>query len=94
MKYTDYEAIANEVTAETALETVQKLLDQARTDSVETDSEIADLTNQLNEMKSKYNDLQVDYIKKLTSQPGEVEDEEDEESDINDEIEKILKEEE
>ena len=94
MKYTDYEAIANEVTTETALETVQKLLDQARTDSVETDTEIADLTNQLNEMKSKYNDLQVDYIKKLTSQLGEVEDEEDEDSNINDEIEKILKEEE
>ena len=94
MKYEDYEAIANSVTADTALETVQALLGKAKEDSITDEAEKADLSNQLDEMKTKYNDLQVDYIRKLTSQAGTVEADEDEDANVDDEIEKILKEEE
>lgn len=68
MDYAKYKTIAAEVNADNALETVQKLLEQAQADSVETAANIASLTEQINEGKAKYNDLQVDYIRRFTTQ--------------------------
>lgn len=92
MKYEAYEDIAKNVTADTALETVKALLELAKTDSVETDAEITKLTGQIEEGKAKYNDLQVDYIKKFTSSSAddEVNDEEDADDAVEKEIEKLL----
>lgn len=91
MKYAAYEDIAKNVTADTALETVAALLELAKTDSVETDAEITKLTGQIEEGKAKYNDLQVDYIKKFTSSSSEdVNDKDDPDEEVEKEIEKLL----
>ena len=91
MKYEAYEDIARNVTADTALETVKALLNLARTDSVETDAHIAELTRQIEEGKAKYNDLQVDYIKKFTSSSANVNDEEENsDEEVEEEIKKLL----
>lgn len=90
MKYEAYEDIARDVTADTALETVTALLELARTDSVETDAKIAELNQQVEDGKAKYNDLQVDYIKKFTSSSAEDEVKDEEEAD--EEVEKAIEE--
>ena len=88
MKYEAYEDIARDVTADTALDTVKALLDLARTDSVETDAKITELTQQVEDGKAKYADLQVDYIKKFTSSSAEDEVKDEEEAD--EEVEKAI----
>lgn len=91
MKYEDYEAIGSGVTAENALETVMKMLEKAKTDSVEYDAEIADLSKKLEDSENKYKALQVDYIQKFTSSSSEEVEEVDEDVSVETEIENIMK---
>lgn len=90
MKYEDYEALAKDVTADTALDVVRSMLEKAQTDAVEYDAEIATLNDKITESDNKYKDLQVDYIKKFTSESAEDESNDDE-VDIDAEIEDIMK---
>lgn len=96
MKYEEYAEIAKDVTIDTALQTVQALLEKAKTDAVEHDAEIAKLTEEIESGKAKYNDLQVDYIRRFTTQSKaeEKDDEEDEaakfEAKLDTEINEIL----
>lgn len=92
MKYEDYEAIGSGATAENALETVMKMLEKAKTDSVEYDAEIADLSKKLEDSENKYKSLQVDYIQKFTSSSSEEVEEVDEDVSVETEIENIMKE--
>lgn len=92
MKYEDYEAIGSGATAENALETVMKMLEKAKTDSVEYDTEIADLSKKLEDSENKYKALQVDYIQKFTSSSSEEVEEVDEDVSVETEIENIMKE--
>lgn len=92
MKYTDYEAIGSTATAENALDVVMQLLEKAKTDSVEYDAEIADLSKKLEDSDNKYKALQVDYIQKFTSSSSEEVEEVDEDVSVETEIENIMKE--
>ena len=92
MKYTDYEAIGSTATAETALDVVMQLLEKAKTDSVEYDAEIADMSKKLEDSETKYKALQVDYIQKFTNSSSDVVEEGDDEDAAEKEIEDIMKE--
>ena len=92
MKYTDYEAIGSTATAETALDVVMQLLEKAKTDSVEYDAEIADMSKKLEDSETKYKALQVDYIQKFTNSSSDVVEEGDDEDAVEKEIEGIMKE--
>ena len=92
MKYTDYEAIGSTATAETALDVVMQLLEKAKTDSVEYDAEIADMSKKLEDSETKYKALQVDYIQKFTNSSSDVVEEGDDEDAVEKEIEDIMKE--
>lgn len=90
MKYTDYEALAKDVTADNAVDVVRSMLEKAQQDSVAYDAEIAALNEKITESDSKYKDLQVDYIKRFTSESKEEESTADE-IDLDAEIEDIMK---
>ena len=92
MKYTDYEAIVSTATAENALDVVMQLLEKAKTDSVEYDAEIADMSKKLEDSETKYKALQVDYIQKFTNSSSDVVEEGDDEDAVEKEIEGIMKE--
>lgn len=92
MKYTDYEAIGSTATSENALEVVMQLLEKAKTDSVEYDAEIADMSKKLEDSENKYKALQVDYIQKFTNSSSDVVEEGDDEDAVEKEIEDIMKE--
>ena len=92
MKYTDYEAIGSIATAENALDVVMQLLEKAKTDSVEYDAEIADMSKKLEDSENKYKALQVDYIQKFTNSSSDVVEEGDDEDAVEKEIEDIMKE--
>ena len=92
MKYTDYEAIVSTATAENALDVVMQLLEKAKTDSVEYDAEIADMSKKLEDSETKYKALQVDYIQKFTNSSSDVVEEGDDEDAVEKEIEDIMKE--
>ena len=92
MKYTDYEAIVSTATAENALDVVMQLLEKAKTDSVEYDAEIADMSKKLEDSETKYKALQVDYIQKFTNSSSDVVEEVDDEDAVEKEIEGIMKE--
>lgn len=91
MKYEDYEALAKDVTADTALDVVRSMLEKAQTDAVEYDAEITALNDKITESDNKYKDLQVDYIKKFTSESAEDTESKEDEVDIDAEIEDIMK---
>lgn len=91
MKYEDYEALAKDVTADTALDVVRSMLEKAQTDAVEYDAEIAALNDKITESNNKYKDLQVDYIKKFTSESAEDAESKENEVDVDAEIEDIMK---
>ena len=67
MDYNKYKEIAKDVTIDTALPVVQALLEQAQADAVEHDAKVKELTQQVEDAKGKYNDLQVDYIRRFTT---------------------------
>lgn len=90
MKYAEYEALAKDVTADNALDTVRAMLEKAQTDAIEYDTEIAALNDKITESDNKYKDLQVDYIKRFTSESKEEESTADE-IDLDAEIEDIMK---
>lgn len=90
MKYADYEALAKDVTADNAVDVVRSMLEKAQQDSVAYDAEIAALNEKITESDSKYKDLQVDYIKRFTSESKEEESTADE-IDLDAEIEDIMK---
>ena len=92
MKYTDYEAIGSTATEENALDVVMQLLEKAKTDSVEYDAEIADMSKKLEDSENKYKALQVDYIQKFTNSSSDVVEEGDDEDAVEKEIEDIMKE--
>ena len=92
MKYTDYESIGKTATAENALDVVMQLLEKAKTDSVEYDAEIADMSKKLEDSETKYKALQVDYIQKFTNSSSDVVEEVDDEDAVEKEIEDIMKE--
>ena len=92
MKYTDYESIGSTATAENALDVVMQLLEKAKTDSVEYDAEIADMSKKLEDSETKYKALQVDYIQKFTNSSSDVVEEVDDEDAVEKEIEGIMKE--
>ena len=92
MKYNDYEAIGSTATAENALDVVMQLLEKAKTDSVEYDAEIADMSKKLEDSETKYKALQVDYIQKFTNSSSDVVEEGDDEDAVEKEIEDIMKE--
>ena len=92
MKYTDYEVIGSTATAENALDVVMQLLEKAKTDSVEYDAEIADMSKKLEDSETKYKALQVDYIQKFTNSSSDVVEEGDDEDAVEKEIEDIMKE--
>ena len=92
MKYTDYEAIGSKATAENALDVVMQLLEKAKTDSVEYDAEVADMSKKLEDSENKYKTLQVDYIQKFTNSSSDVVEEGDDEDAVEKEIEGIMKE--
>lgn len=92
MKYTDYEVIGSTATAENALDVVMQLLEKAKTDSVEYDAEIADMSKKLEDSENKYKALQVDYIQKFTNSSSDVVEEGDDEDAVEKEIEDIMKE--
>lgn len=92
MKYTDYEAIGSTATAENALDVVMQLLEKAKTDSVEYDAEIADMSKKLEDSENKYKALQVDYIQKFTNSSSDVVEDGDDEDAVEKEIEDIMKE--
>lgn len=71
MKFEDYSKVAEDLNAENALEKCKALIEQARTDSVEYDAEIAEMKKQIAEVNDKYRDLQVEYIKKYTTSASE-----------------------
>lgn len=91
MKYEDYEALAKDVTADTALDVVRSMLEKAQTDAVEYDAEITALNDKITESDNKYKDLQVDYIKKFTSESAEDTETKEDEVDVDTEIEDIMK---
>ena len=78
-------------TAENALDVVMQLLEKAKTDSVEYDAEIADMSKKLEDSENKYKALQVDYIQKFTNSSSDVVEEEDDEDAVEKEIEDIMK---
>lgn len=92
MKYEEYANIAKDVNADNALEVVQSLLEKAKTDSVEYDAEIADMSKKLEDNETKYKALQVDYIQKFTNSSSDVVEEGDDEDAVEKEIEDIMKE--
>ena len=92
MKYTDYEDIGSTATPEKALDVVMQLLEKAKTDSVEYDAEIADMSKKLEDSENKYKALQVDYIQKFTNSSSDVVEEVDDEDAVEKEIEDIMKE--
>lgn len=92
MKYADYEAIGSTATAENALDVVMQLLEKAKTDSVEYDAEIADMSKKLEDSETKYKALQVDYIQKFTNSSSDIVEEVDDEDAVEKEIEDIMKE--
>lgn len=67
MKYEVYETMAKEITAENALDVCKNMLEQAKSDAVAYDAEIKKLTDEIADGKAKYNDLQVDYIRRFTT---------------------------
>ena len=92
MKYADYETIGSTATAENALDVVMQLLEKAKTDSVEYDAEIAEMSKKLEDSETKYKALQVDYIQKFTNSSSDVVEEVDDEDAVEKEIEDIMKE--
>ncbi len=90
MKYAEYEALAKDVTADNAVDVVRSMLEKAQQDSVAYDAEITALNEKITESDNKYKDLQVDYIKRFTSESKEEENTEDE-IDLDAEIEDIMK---
>lgn len=90
MKYAEYEALAKDVTADNAVDVVRSMLEKAQQDSLAYDAEITALNEKITESDNKYKDLQVDYIKRFTSESKEEENAEDE-IDIDAEIEDIMK---
>lgn len=68
MKFETYAELAKDLNAENAVSKVQAMLEQARTDSVEHDAEMAELQKQISEVNDKYRDLQIEYIKKYTTE--------------------------
>lgn len=91
MKYEDYETLAKDVTADTALDVVRSMLEKAQTDAVDYDAEIAALNDKITESNNKYKDLQVDYIKKFTSESADDAESKENEVDVDAEIEDIMK---
>ena len=68
-----------------------QLLEKAKTDSVEYDAEIADMSKKLEDSENKYKALQVDYIQKFTNSSSDVVEEGDDEDAVEKEIEDIMK---
>ena len=93
MKYEDYEELTKELTTDNAIDIVRSMLEKVKSDAMETEAATTEYEARLSAMSDKYKALQVDYIQKFTSQAGEVEvKEEDETEAIEKEIENMLKE--
>lgn len=91
MKYEDYEGMTAELTADNALETITAMLEKLKTDIMENDASVEASAQAYAELEQKYKELQVEYIKKFTSESSEAEPEETEEVDtIEEAIEAII----
>lgn len=70
MKYEEYEAIAKDLNADNALDIVKSLLEKAKSDSLTDDALRVTMTEELEQTKQKYKDLQVDYIQHFIGAAG------------------------
>jgi len=70
MKYEDYEKLVENVTSETALETLTKVIAKVKEDSMEAEAEKLKMAEELEAQNKKYQDLQVDYIHKFIGATG------------------------
>lgn len=70
MKYEEYESIAKDLNADNALDIVKSLLEKAKSDSLTDEALRVTMTEELEQTKQKYKDLQVDYIQHFIGAPG------------------------
>ena len=70
MKYEEYEAIAKDLNADNALDIVKSLLEKAKSDSLTDEALRVTMTEELEQTKQKYKDLQVDYIQHFIGAAG------------------------